>query len=146
MPKSITLIKLLYTLLFCCLRIMAIKLSSFCWNTIRTLPKFQLWTLYMMNNWILMKILVSVICWCLCWAPPFYYMMLQRFLCGGRLIFGPDVLSLFFSLLMVAGPAITFCIKVHNIINHNKQNQKQFSYWYGVLIVAATLTCLVSNW
>ncbi|GJW90391.1 probable protein S-acyltransferase 4 isoform X2 [Tanacetum coccineum] len=34
-----------------------------------------------------------------------------RFLCGGRLIFGPDVLSLFFSLLMVAGPAITFCVK-----------------------------------
>ncbi|PWA93337.1 DHHC-type zinc finger family protein [Artemisia annua] len=66
----------------------------------------------------------------------------NRFLCGGRLIFGPDVLSLFFSLLMVAGPAITFCIKVHYIINDNKQNQKQFSYWYGVLIVAATLTCL----
>lgn len=73
------------------------------------------------------------------------YMMFQRFLCGGRLIFGPDVASLFFSVILVAGPAIAFCIKVHNIINHNKKNVEDYNSWYGVLVVAIALTCLVSK-
>nr|XP_043620191.1 probable protein S-acyltransferase 4 [Erigeron canadensis] len=64
----------------------------------------------------------------------------NRFLCGGRLIFGPDIASLLFSLLLVAGPAVTFCFKVHNIISHNKKDVG--GYWYLVLIVAASLTCL----
>ncbi|KAI3742184.1 hypothetical protein L1987_59864 [Smallanthus sonchifolius] len=66
----------------------------------------------------------------------------NRFLCGGRLIFGPDVASLCFSMLLVAGPAISFCVKVHNIINHKKKHGEDLGYWYEVLIVAAALTCL----
>ncbi|KAI3772714.1 hypothetical protein L6452_03907 [Arctium lappa] len=66
----------------------------------------------------------------------------NRFFCGGRLIFGPDVASLFFSVLLVVGPAVSFCIKVYNIINHNKEHGKYIGYWYGVLIVAVALTCL----
>lgn len=66
----------------------------------------------------------------------------NKFLCGGRLIFGPDVASLCFSMLLVAGPAVSFCIKVYTIINHNKENNKDSGYWYGVLILAAALTCL----
>lgn len=66
----------------------------------------------------------------------------NRFLCGGRLIFGPDVASLFFSILLVVGPAVSFCIKVYTIINHNKEHGKYIGYWYGVLIVAVALTCL----
>ncbi|KVI12192.1 Zinc finger, DHHC-type, palmitoyltransferase, partial [Cynara cardunculus var. scolymus] len=66
----------------------------------------------------------------------------NKFFCGGRLIFGPDVASLFFSILLVAGPAVSFCIKVYNIINHNKEHDKYIGYWYGVLIVAVALTCL----
>lgn len=72
-------------------------------------------------------------------------LMFQRFLCGGRLIFGPDVASLCFSMLLVAGPAVSFCIKVYNIIHYNKEHNRDFGYWYGVLIVAAALTCLVSK-
>ncbi|KAL8235132.1 hypothetical protein R6Q59_021232 [Mikania micrantha] len=66
----------------------------------------------------------------------------NRFLCGGRLIFGPDIASLCFSILLVAGPAISFCIKVHNVINHKTDHNQDPSYWYGVLIIAAALTCL----
>ncbi|KAK1420674.1 hypothetical protein QVD17_22461 [Tagetes erecta] len=66
----------------------------------------------------------------------------NRFLCGGRLIFGPDVASLCFSMLLVAGPAVSFCIKVYNIISYNKDHDRDFGYWYGVLIVAAALTFL----
>ncbi|XP_076929545.1 putative protein S-acyltransferase 4 [Bidens hawaiensis] len=66
----------------------------------------------------------------------------NRFLCGGRLIFGPDVASLCFSFLLVAGPAISFCIKVNNIINYKKEHHQDYGYWYGVLIVAAALTFL----
>ncbi|XP_071720998.1 probable protein S-acyltransferase 4 [Rutidosis leptorrhynchoides] len=66
----------------------------------------------------------------------------NRFLFGGRLMFGPDVASLFLSLLLVAGPALTFCVKVYNIINHNKQHGEAYNYWYGILFVAAALTCL----
>lgn len=72
--------------------------------------------------------------------------MFQKFLCGGRLIFGPDVASLCVSVLLVAGPAVSFCIKVYTIINHNKQHRNDPGYyWYGVLILAAALTCLVSK-
>ncbi|KAL8191625.1 hypothetical protein R6Q57_028356 [Mikania cordata] len=66
----------------------------------------------------------------------------NRFLCGGRLIFGPDIASLCFSILLVVGPAISFCIKVHNVINHKTDHKQDPSYWYGVLIIAAALTCL----
>ncbi|KAG6743620.1 hypothetical protein POTOM_052320 [Populus tomentosa] len=40
----------------------------------------------------------------------------NRFFCGGRLIFGPDVASIFLSMLLIAAPAIGFCIKVYNKI------------------------------
>ncbi|KAK9048787.1 hypothetical protein SSX86_032247 [Deinandra increscens subsp. villosa] len=66
----------------------------------------------------------------------------NRFLCGGRLIFGPDVSSLCLSVLLVAGPAVSFCVKVHTIINHKKEQGQDSGYWYGVLLVAAALTCL----
>ncbi|XP_059646014.1 probable protein S-acyltransferase 4 isoform X1 [Cornus florida] len=54
----------------------------------------------------------------------------NRFSLGGRLIFGPDVASLFLSTLLIAGPAIAFCIKVYCI------------HWYPVVIVGLILTVL----
>ncbi|KAL3715643.1 hypothetical protein ACJRO7_007385 [Eucalyptus globulus] len=38
----------------------------------------------------------------------------NRFFCGGRLIFGPDVASVLLSILLIAGPAIAFCIRAHS--------------------------------
>ncbi|XP_009790623.1 putative protein S-acyltransferase 1 [Nicotiana tabacum] len=36
----------------------------------------------------------------------------NKFLCGGRLIFGPDAASLYLSTFLIGAPALTFCIKM----------------------------------
>ncbi|XP_019429448.1 PREDICTED: probable protein S-acyltransferase 1 [Lupinus angustifolius] len=36
----------------------------------------------------------------------------NKFLCGGRLVFGQDASSLFLTTLLIGGPAITFCIRM----------------------------------
>ncbi|KAG5402811.1 hypothetical protein IGI04_008930 [Brassica rapa subsp. trilocularis] len=36
----------------------------------------------------------------------------NRFFCGGRLIFGPDVSSLFLTSFLIGAPALTFCIRM----------------------------------
>ncbi|KAJ9547974.1 hypothetical protein OSB04_020517 [Centaurea solstitialis] len=71
-----------------------------------------------------------------------HFLVVNKFFCGGRLIFGPDVASVLVSIILVVGPALCFCINVHNTINDNKENGKSIGYWYVVLIVAVALTCL----
>ncbi|KAI3444254.1 hypothetical protein Pfo_000919 [Paulownia fortunei] len=66
----------------------------------------------------------------------------NRFLFGGRLIFGPDVASLFLSTFLIAGPAIAFCIKILFIIRNQLRENKNAVPWYPVLIVAIVLTML----
>ncbi|KAJ0042490.1 hypothetical protein Pint_18391 [Pistacia integerrima] len=61
----------------------------------------------------------------------------NRFFCGGRLIFGPDVASLFLSTILVAGPAIAFCIRIYQKIEDGHGG-----YRYPALIVGAILTVL----
>ncbi|CAL5420527.1 unnamed protein product [Camellia sinensis] len=61
----------------------------------------------------------------------------NKFLCGGRLIFGPDVASLFLSTFLIAGPAIVFCIKIYRNITESKGKD-----WYVVLVVGSILTIL----
>ncbi|KAL5744997.1 hypothetical protein ACOSP7_026143 [Xanthoceras sorbifolium] len=62
----------------------------------------------------------------------------NRFLCGGRLIFGPDVASLFLTTFLIAGPAIAFCIKTYTKIKNDDHADRS----YPVLIVAVVLTFL----
>ncbi|XP_050234986.1 probable protein S-acyltransferase 4 [Mercurialis annua] len=64
----------------------------------------------------------------------------NRFFCGGRLIFGPDVASMFLSTLLVAAPAIAFCVKTYFKIIDNQTRHPY--HWYPVLIVGAFLTIL----
>ncbi|XP_022766573.1 probable protein S-acyltransferase 4 isoform X2 [Durio zibethinus] len=64
----------------------------------------------------------------------------QRFFCGGRLIFGPDVASLFLSTLLITGPAIAFCIRMYIKIKH--ENTKHVAYCYSIFILAAILSAL----
>ncbi|KAJ6778969.1 S-ACYLTRANSFERASE [Salix koriyanagi] len=64
----------------------------------------------------------------------------NRFFCGGRLIFGPDVASIFLSMLLIAAPAIGFCIKVYNkILDKGTKNP---AWWYPVFFVGSILTVL----
>ncbi|KAL5994827.1 hypothetical protein ACLOJK_024884 [Asimina triloba] len=63
--------------------------------------------------------------------------MFQRFLCGGRLIFGPDGGSLFFSTILILGPSVTFCSQVVPKICKLHPTDG-----FAALIVAITLTVL----
>ncbi|KAG6511606.1 hypothetical protein ZIOFF_029679 [Zingiber officinale] len=67
----------------------------------------------------------------------------QRFFCGGRLIFGPDVASLFLTMFLVAAPSIAFCLQAvvkihkHEEIDSNHHNQ---ILGFPVLIIAMLVT------
>ncbi|XP_057487982.1 probable protein S-acyltransferase 1 [Actinidia eriantha] len=61
----------------------------------------------------------------------------NKFLCGGRLMFGPDAASLLLSTLLIGGPAITFCNKMYLRIKETEP-----LYGYSVLIVGFVLTVL----
>ncbi|CAM8877361.1 hypothetical protein QQ045_019872 [Rhodiola kirilowii] len=63
----------------------------------------------------------------------------NKFFCGGRLIFGPDVASLFLSTFLIAGPSLAFCIKVYWRIHHDAL---YFSNWYPILIIGVVLALL----
>ncbi|XP_051148978.1 probable protein S-acyltransferase 4 [Andrographis paniculata] len=64
------------------------------------------------------------------------------FVFGGRLIFGPDVSSLFLSVFLIAAPALAFCIKMLFIINQQIKHNQSAAPWYAVLVVALALTAL----
>ncbi|XP_027071939.1 probable protein S-acyltransferase 4 isoform X1 [Coffea arabica] len=66
----------------------------------------------------------------------------NRFFCGGRLIFGPEVASLLVSTALIAVPAIAFCIKVYFIIRHHIKEGKPAISWYPVLVIGSLLTLL----
>lgn len=66
----------------------------------------------------------------------------NKFFCGGRLIFGPDVGSLFLTIALVAGPAVAFCIKVYLTIKVKEKDGQDTLHWYIMLLVAAVLTIL----
>ncbi|XP_073149911.1 probable protein S-acyltransferase 4 [Henckelia pumila] len=66
----------------------------------------------------------------------------NKFLLGGRLIFGPDVSSLFLSTFLIVGPALAFCIKILLVIKHNIKEGENANPWYPVLTVAIVLTML----
>ncbi|XP_065049010.1 probable protein S-acyltransferase 4 [Musa acuminata AAA Group] len=67
----------------------------------------------------------------------------NRFFCGGRLIFGPDVASLLLSTLLIVGPAITFCcqiiIKLHED-EKSDENPDRPMLWLSILMVAFFVT------
>lgn len=66
--------------------------------------------------------------------------MFQKFTCGGRLIFGPDGTSLFLTIFLIGGPALTFCIKMLVRIK-----EVDFLYGHIVLIIGFVLTVLVGK-
>ncbi|MCL7023045.1 hypothetical protein MKW94_006424 [Papaver nudicaule] len=61
----------------------------------------------------------------------------NRFFCGGRMIFGPDVASLFLSTLLICVPALVFCSQVLKKIEKHDP-----CLGYPVLAVALAITAL----
>ncbi|MED6171946.1 hypothetical protein PIB30_045705 [Stylosanthes scabra] len=62
----------------------------------------------------------------------------NKFLCGGRLVFGHDASSLFLTSFLIGGPAITFCVRMLIALKNGHPIGSQ-----PVLIGAAVLTILV---
>ncbi|KAL0316702.1 UNVERIFIED_CONTAM: putative protein S-acyltransferase 2 [Sesamum radiatum] len=61
----------------------------------------------------------------------------QKFLCGGRLIFGPDGASILLSAFLIGGPALTFCIQMVFRIP-----KVDVAYGHVILLVGLVLTVL----
>ncbi|KAK9671290.1 hypothetical protein RND81_12G019500 [Saponaria officinalis] len=59
----------------------------------------------------------------------------NKFFCRGRLVFGPDVGSLYLSTFLIAGPALAFCVKIF-------LKGKDDSKFYPVAAVGLFLTIL----
>ncbi|KAL8489169.1 hypothetical protein ACS0TY_025169 [Phlomoides rotata] len=64
-------------------------------------------------------------------------LIFQKFLCGGRLVFGPDGGSVLLSTFLIGGPALTFCLKMYLRIP-----EVNFLYGRLVLIIGLVLTFL----
>ncbi|XP_027914535.1 probable protein S-acyltransferase 4 isoform X2 [Vigna unguiculata] len=64
----------------------------------------------------------------------------NKFFCGGRVIFGPDVASLFLTTFLIAAPAIAFCVKLYLLIKKNDDLSHEF--WFPVVVVGGVLTVL----
>ena len=62
----------------------------------------------------------------------------NKFLCGGRLVFGQDASSLFLTSFLIGGPAITFCIRMLLIME-----EENTIFHHLVLIGGVFLTILV---
>lgn len=78
----------------------------------------------------------------------------QRFFCGGRLIFGPDVASLFLSMLLIAGPGTLFCFQISRKIqesykihsqNGSDVNANDYILGFPMLFVTIILMLVVSD-
>ncbi|KAL0383370.1 UNVERIFIED_CONTAM: putative protein S-acyltransferase 4 [Sesamum calycinum] len=62
---------------------------------------------------------------------PFFELKIYlKFLFGGRLIFGPDIASLFLSSFLIVSPAMAFCVKILSIIRHPLSENKDAVPWY----------------
>uniref|UniRef100_A0A7N0TP25 S-acyltransferase n=1 Tax=Kalanchoe fedtschenkoi TaxID=63787 RepID=A0A7N0TP25_KALFE len=64
----------------------------------------------------------------------------NKFLFGGRLIFGPDVRSLLVTLLLITVPVIIFCVFVARHLRHHFAT---YNSGYAILVVATLFTIYV---
>ncbi|XP_020580401.1 probable protein S-acyltransferase 1 [Phalaenopsis equestris] len=65
----------------------------------------------------------------------------NRFFCGGRLIFGPDVGSLMLSVVLIVGPTITFCYQIVMKI----QNRDPHHYVLGMPALIVTIVTMLAD-
>ena len=71
-----------------------------------------------------------------------YVCLLQIFIFGGRLIFGPDARSLFVTVSLIVVPVVIFCVFVARHLLHRFHPHNA---GYAVLVVAIAFTIYVST-
>lgn len=67
---------------------------------------------------------------------------MQKFLFGGRLIFGPDARSLLATLSLVIVPVVIFCVFVARHLRHEFSS---YSAGYAIIAVAVLFNIYVSS-
>jgi len=70
-----------------------------------------------------------------------FHFSLKKFLCGGRLIFGPDASSLYLSTILILGPAVMFFVKMYTKMADPRT--KNPNLCIPILCVSWILTILV---
>ncbi|CDY27179.1 BnaA09g36230D [Brassica napus] len=61
----------------------------------------------------------------------------NKFLCGGRLVFGPDASSLLLTTCMIGGPSITFCIRIAFLIGDRRP------LFHSLIMIGAALLTIM---
>ncbi|KAI0512251.1 hypothetical protein KFK09_012889 [Dendrobium nobile] len=73
----------------------------------------------------------------------------NRFFCGGRCIFGPDVASLFLSMFLIAGPIITFSYqiisKIRNRQKHHEDLINENHHVLGLPVLIVTIIVMIAD-
>ncbi|PKU64247.1 probable protein S-acyltransferase 1 [Dendrobium catenatum] len=73
----------------------------------------------------------------------------NRFFCGGRCIFGPDVASLFLSMFLIAGPIITFSYqiisKIRNRQKHHEDLIHENHHVLGLPVLIVTIIVMIAD-
>lgn len=71
------------------------------------------------------------------WEVDWFSFILQIFLCGGRLIIGPDAASLLLSMFLILGPAIVFSYQMESTIHRSQQRMRRAAQLIVIITTAA---------
>jgi hypothetical protein len=68
---------------------------------------------------------------------------LQIFLCGGRLILGPDAASLLITTILIVGPIIIFCYQMKSKFYHSRERTTWQHHMHRAAVLIVLLTTIM---